>query len=78
MIQFDELTLGEIEEIENLVGRGIDAVFADGEPKGRALRVLYYVAKKRDNPDYKFEDTEKITQKDALALLGGSDPKGSS
>lgn len=78
MIQFDELTLGEIEEIENLVGRGIDAVFADGEPKGRALRVLYYVAQKRDNPNYKFEETEKITQAEALALLAGTDPKGSS
>ena len=76
MINFEELTLGEIEEIEMLVGRGIDAVFADGEPKGRALRVLYFVAKKRDNPEYKFEETESITQAEALKVLGGSDPKG--
>lgn len=76
MINFEELTLGEIEQIEMLVGRGIDTVFADGEPKGRALRVLYFVAQKRENPEYKFEETENITQAEALKVLGGSDPKG--
>jgi hypothetical protein len=75
MINFEELTLGEIEEIEMLVGRGIDVVFADGQPKGRALRVLYFIAQRRENPKYKFEDTEKITQAEALKVLGGSDPK---
>jgi hypothetical protein len=76
MINFEELTLGEIEEIELLVGRGIDAVFQDGEPKGRALRVLYFVAMRRENPAYKFEETENVSQAEALKVLGGSDPKG--
>jgi hypothetical protein len=77
MIKFEELTLGEIEEIELLVGRSLEEVFADGQPKGRALRVLYFVAMKRDNPNYKFEDTEKVTQAQALEVLNGNDPKGS-
>lgn len=77
MIKFEELTLGEIEEIELLVGRSLEEVFADGQPKGRALRVLYFVAQKRDNPNYKFEDTEKVTQAQALEVLNGNDPKGS-
>jgi len=76
MMNFDEMTLGQVEEIELLVGRSIDEIFADGQPKGRALRVLYYVAMKQENPDYKLEDTEKVSQKQALELLGATDPKG--
>ena len=75
MINFEEMTLGEIEEIELLIGRSIDEVFANGQPKGRALRVLYYVAMKQTNPDYKFEDTEKVSQAEALKILSGTDPK---
>jgi hypothetical protein len=75
MMNFDEMTLGQVEEIELLVGRSIDEIFADGQPKGRALRVLYYVAMKQDNPNYKFEDTEAVTQKEALGMLGATDPK---
>jgi len=63
MINFEELTLGELEELELLIGTGIDTAFADGKPKGRALRALYFVAMKRDHPNLKFEDTANITQK---------------
>lgn len=77
MLNFEEMTLGEIEEIELLVGRGLDEVFADGQPKGRALRAIYYVAMKRQNPDYKFEDTEKVSQAEAMKVLVQADPKGS-
>ena len=74
-MKFDDLTLGEIEEMEMLLGTGIDTAFADGKPKGRALRVFYYMAQRRENPDYKFEDTEKVSQAAALELLSGEDPK---
>ncbi|MFN9108682.1 MAG: hypothetical protein ACK5XN_01195 [Bacteroidota bacterium] len=75
MIKFEELTLGEIEEVEMLLNDSIDRAFADGKPKGRAVRVLYWVAKKRNNPNYKFEDTERVTQAEALAYLTGDDSK---
>lgn len=75
MIKFEELTLGEIEEVELLLNASIDAAFADGKPKGRAIRVLYFVAKKRENPAFKFEETEKITQAEALKFLTGDDSK---
>lgn len=75
MINFDELTLGEIEEMEMLLNTSIDTAFADGKPKGRALRVFYWIAMRRENPNYKFEETEKVNQAEALALLSGDDPK---
>jgi hypothetical protein len=75
VIKFEELTLGEIEEVELMLNTSIDQAFADGKPKGRALRVLFYVAKKREVPGYKFEDTEKLTQKEALEFLTGDESK---
>lgn len=75
MIKIDQLTLGEIEEIELLLGTGLDSAFADGTPKGRALRVLYYITKRKEVPGYKFEDTENVTQLEAMALLTGDDSK---
>lgn len=75
MIKFEELTLGEIEEVELMLNTSIDQAFADGKPKGRALRVLYFVAKKREVPGYKFEQTEKLTQAEALKFLTGDDSK---
>jgi hypothetical protein len=75
MIKFEELTLGEIEEVEMLLNTSIDQAFADGKPKGRAIRVLYWVSKKRENANYKFEETEKVTQSEALAYLTGDEAK---
>ena len=75
MIDFENLTLGEIEEMEMLLNTSIDTAFSDGKPKGRALRVFYWIAKRRENPNYKFEDTEKVSQAEALALLSGDEEK---
>jgi len=74
-MDFEQLTLGEIEEMEMLLGISIDQAFADGNPKGRALRVFYFITQRRNNPEYKFEDTEKVTQAEALAMLTGDDAK---
>ena len=69
MIKFEELTLGEIEELELMLNVSFDSAFSDGKPKGRALRVLYYIFKRREVPGFKFEDTEKLTQKEAVEFL---------
>lgn len=75
MIKFEELTLGEIEQVELMLNASIDTAFSDGKPKGRAIRVLYFVAKKRENPNFKFEDTENITQVEAMNYLMGDSSK---
>jgi hypothetical protein len=75
MIKFEELTLGEIEQVELMLNNSIDQAFADGKPKGRAIRVLYWISKRRENPDYKFEETEKVTQAEALSYLAGDESK---
>jgi hypothetical protein len=69
MIKIEELTLGEIEEMELMLNSGFDDALADGKPRGRTLRVLYYIFKRREDASFKFEDTEKLTQKEAIEFL---------
>lgn len=68
---FEDLTLEEIETIEQLLGSDIGTAFADGKPKGKALKVFIWVAKKRTNPAYTIEEASKMSMKDALAFIEG-------
>lgn len=75
MSNINEMTLGEIEEVELLANCSIDELFQDGKPKGRGLRAVAYVMKRRQDPNYKFEDTAKLTQTEAYAFVLGESPK---
>ncbi len=67
----ETLTLDEIETIENLSGGAIDELLADGKLRGKALKAVVWVAKKRTNPDFKMEDAGKVTYFQALELFTG-------
>ena len=65
-----KLTLGEVAAVENLSGVSIDSVAEAGTPKGKALAALVFVIKKRENPDFTFEDALNMDMEEALALIG--------
>jgi len=54
-VDFDDLTIGEIEEIEELTGASIKLLDDPERPMGATLRVLAYIRKRRDNPDFTLE-----------------------
>jgi hypothetical protein len=54
-VDLDHLTVGEIEEIEDLTGLSIDAFGEKGKPKGKMLRAIGYVTRKRTDPAYTWE-----------------------
>jgi hypothetical protein len=72
---FESLTLEEVEIIENLTGDSIDAAFANGKPKGKALKSFIWVVMKRDNPKFTIEEASKFTLSQALALVEGDESK---
>lgn len=74
----DSLTLDEVETIENLSGSPLDELMNAGKLKGKPLKAIVWVAKKRVDPNFKFEDAGKVTFNEALALFKGTDadPKG--
>lgn len=58
VLNLDDLRVREIEELEEHTGKSL-AEFADalqgGQPLGSLLRVVGYIIKKRDNPDFTME-----------------------
>lgn len=72
---FESLTLDEVETIELISGSSIDELMASGKPKGKALKAIIFIAKKRENPNFTIEDAGKYSLKDAQSIFEVEDPK---
>jgi hypothetical protein len=72
---FESLTLEEVEILENLTGDSIDQAFANGKPKGKALKAFIWVVGKRDNPNFTIEEASKFSLKQALSMIQGDEEK---
>lgn len=65
-----KLTLGEVAKVEELSGLSISAIADDDKPKGLALAALAFVAKRRVQPDFVWNDALSLTFTDAQEILG--------
>jgi hypothetical protein len=75
-INFDTMTLNEIEQIELLTGRSIDSIMDDGAPRGRVFKAIIFIFKKRTDPNFTFEQAGEFSMEQATALFSGDeDPK---
>ena len=54
-LDLNDLTIGEISEIEELSNLPFDAMNDPTKPKGRLLQAMAYVSKKRTDPNFTFE-----------------------
>ncbi len=73
---FESLTLNEVEQIELITGSSIDQLMDAGQPKGRALKAIIFIMKKRIQPDFTLEQAGAITMTDANKMfISDSDPK---
>ena len=70
-IDFNSMTLNEIEQIEMLTGRNIDSIMGDDAPRGRAFKAIIFIYKKRTNPNFTFEQAGDLSLEEASALFGG-------
>ena len=59
-IDINDLTIAEVVEIEDLTVMPLDALGQDDKPKGRMLQALAYITKKKENPEFTFEDAGKL------------------
>lgn len=59
-IDLGDLRVHEIETIEEVIGTSIDQAFAEGAPRGKALRAIGFVVKRRTNPDFTLEDAGNL------------------
>ena len=54
-IDINDLTIGEVVEIEELTGLPLDALGQADKPKGKMLQALAFISKRRDNPAFTWE-----------------------
>jgi len=59
-LDISDLTIGEICEIEDLTGMPLDALGQADKHKGKMLQALAFIVKRREDPDFTFEDAGKI------------------
>ena len=61
-IDLDGMTLGEIEDVEDLTGMSLGAigVALSESPSVKVMRALVYVILRRSNPELTFEETRDI------------------
>ena len=67
-IDIDDLTIGEIETIEDIIDDSIDSIGKPGSRKGKFLKAVAYVVMKRDNPEFTLEDAANVR----LDVKGGA------
>lgn len=73
---FESLTLDEVEQIELITGSSIDQILDAGHAKGKALKAIIFIMKKREDPNFTIEQAGKIPLTEANKLfVGESDPK---
>jgi len=75
--EFETLTIAEVETIEHISGSPIDSLMDDKALKGKSLKAVIFVIKKRENAMFTLEDAGQLSFKDAMEVLnaGESDPK---
>jgi hypothetical protein len=56
-LNMDDLTLGELEELESTVGLPISKM---GDGSAKSIVALIWITERRDNPDFTLEDARKI------------------
>lgn len=70
MIDIDSLTLGEVAKVESLSGLSIGQIGETDQPKGLALAALVFVAKRREDPAYTWNQAQDVTVVEANEILG--------
>lgn len=55
-VDLNDLTIAEIETIEEIIDAPLDSVGKPGARKGKFLRAVAFVVGRRDNPEFSLED----------------------
>jgi hypothetical protein len=75
VFDFESLTLNEVEQIELITGSSIDQLMDAGQPKGKAMKAIIFVMKKRIDPNFNIEQAGNLSMTEANALFAGDNTK---
>lgn len=71
-VNMSELTLGELEDLEDFLG--VPATKFGEASQGKLTRRLIYLMKLRDDPSFIYADTADLTQAD-IRMVKTTDPR---
>ncbi len=66
-LDLDELTIEEVEAIEDILDAPFESAFAPNAKRGKAMRVLAFITMRRTNPEVTMEEVGKVR----ITSLGG-------
>ena len=73
---FESLTLNDFEQIELITGSSIDQLMDAGQPKGKALKAIIFIVKKRTDPSFTLEQAGEVSMTEANSFfVSADDPK---
>jgi hypothetical protein len=76
MVDLNEISVGEIEEIEDLAGMPFDTVFDPKARKGKILRAIATVVRQRTDPSFTFEEAGKLRLLQRVGKVPPTVPNG--
>ena len=76
-MNINDLTLGEVEEVENYAGLPLAALAEPEAKKGKLLVALAWVLKRKQDPSFTLEHAKRLSMGDINSLLAEDedDPK---
>ena len=76
-MNINDLTLGEVEEVENYAGMPLAALADSEAKKGKLLVALAWILKRKQDPSFTIEHAKRLSMGDINSLLDGDedDPK---
>lgn len=75
-LSLNDLTMAEVEELENITGISLSEMADDSKPKAKFMTGLAWIAKRREAPEFTWGDARELTMSEVSVILGGDDPKG--
>ena len=69
---FESLTLGEAEELEDIIGVGLDKL--EDASQIKLMRAVVFIMARRKDPEFTYEGTADMQLSDVTELMGGVDP----
>jgi hypothetical protein len=71
-MDFDEITLGEIEEIEEFADASLSEIGDDSKTATKLRIGLAWILKRRENPNFTIDDAKKMKMSEVMEFLGES------
>ena len=70
----ENLTLGEIAQLEELSGQSLSEFSDDSAPKAKFLTAMAYLAKRRTDKTYTFSQAEALTLSELDGIISAAQP----